>query len=193
VATDDLRRFLDTDPGAIETRLEQLVQGGYLDASPGEGMRYHLSAFGIADGRRRFVEVFSPFLGRERRAVCGDPTCECHTAGEACSRLQDRHRILCPGGRHDGSGSGASEPRDPEIRRYTPVAAEPYFKSMETAAHSKAMAEELGIPQVLAVPNKIRAARDEEAMGTFFAHVGLPLPVLIPADEMILEADRLGC
>jgi CO dehydrogenase maturation factor len=72
------------------------------------------------------------------------------------------------------------------------LVAEPYFKSMETAARSKAMAEELGIPRVLAVPNKIRSGRDEEAMRSFFAHVGLPLPVLIPADEMILEADRLG-
>jgi CO dehydrogenase maturation factor len=73
------------------------------------------------------------------------------------------------------------------------LVAEPYFKSMQTAARSKAMAEELGIARILAVPNKIRSVRDEEAMRSFFAHAGLPLPVLIPADEMILEADRLGC
>src|SRR5919106_2511406 len=72
------------------------------------------------------------------------------------------------------------------------LVAEPYFKSMETAARSKAMAEELGIPRILAVPNKVRGARDEEAMRSFFAHVGLPFTVFIPADEMILEADRLG-
>jgi CO dehydrogenase maturation factor len=72
------------------------------------------------------------------------------------------------------------------------LVAEPYFKSMETAARSKAMAEELGIPRVIAVPNKIRSARDAEAMCSFFAQAGLPLPVLIPTDEMILEADRLG-
>jgi hypothetical protein len=94
VAPDDLRRFLETDPGHIETRLEQLVQEGYLDPSPGEGMRYHLSALGIEEGRRRFVDEFSPYLGRESHAVCGDPTCECHTAVEACPRLQDRHRAL---------------------------------------------------------------------------------------------------
>jgi CO dehydrogenase maturation factor len=41
------------------------------------------------------------------------------------------------------------------------LVAEPYFKSMETAARSKAMAEELGIPRILAVPNKIRGAQDE--------------------------------
>src|SRR5688572_10239356 len=70
------------------------------------------------------------------------------------------------------------------------LVAEPYFKSMETAARSKAMAEELGIPRILEVPNKLRGPRDEEAMRRFLAHVGLPFLALIPADEMILEADR---
>src|SRR5919109_3766426 len=72
------------------------------------------------------------------------------------------------------------------------LVAEPYFKSMETAARSKVMAEELGIPRVLAVPNKVRGPREAEAMRGFFARVGLPITVFIPADEMILEADRLG-
>jgi hypothetical protein len=40
VAPDDLRRFLETDPGRLEERLEQLVQEGYLDPSSGEGRRY---------------------------------------------------------------------------------------------------------------------------------------------------------
>lgn len=40
VAPDDLRRFLETDPGRLEDRLEQLVQEGYLDPSSGEGRRY---------------------------------------------------------------------------------------------------------------------------------------------------------
>jgi CO dehydrogenase maturation factor len=72
------------------------------------------------------------------------------------------------------------------------LVAEPYFKSMETAARSKAMAEELGIARILAVANKIRGPRDAEAMRSFFTHVGLPLLAFIPADEMILEADQLG-
>jgi CO dehydrogenase maturation factor len=72
------------------------------------------------------------------------------------------------------------------------LVAEPYFKSMETAARCKTMAEELGIPRILAVPNKVRGPRDAEAMRSFFAHVGLPFTVCIPADEMILEADCFG-
>jgi hypothetical protein len=90
VTADDLRRFLDTDPGRLEERLEQLVQEGYLDPASGDGMRYRLNALGIEEGRRRFVDEFTPFLGREGHAVCGDPNCECHTSGAACPRLPDR-------------------------------------------------------------------------------------------------------
>ena len=73
------------------------------------------------------------------------------------------------------------------------MVAEPYFKSMETAARSKPLAEELGIPQVLAVANKCRNPQDEDAMRSFFDRAALPLIGMIPADETILEADRLGC
>lgn len=72
------------------------------------------------------------------------------------------------------------------------LVAEPYFKSMETAARSKTLAEELGIPRILGVANKVRGPQDEEAMRGFFARCGLPLVGVIPADEMVLEADRAG-
>jgi hypothetical protein len=88
----DLRRFLDTDPGGLEARLEHLVQEGYLEPCSGEPRRYRLSVFGSAEGRRRFVEEFSPMLGRESHLVCGDPTCDCHRTGEACPRVQDSHQ-----------------------------------------------------------------------------------------------------
>jgi hypothetical protein len=90
VTPDDLRRFLETDPGHLEERLEQLVQQGYLDSLSGDERRYRLSALGIEAGRRRFVDEFTPFLGRESHLVCGDPACECHASGEACPHLQDR-------------------------------------------------------------------------------------------------------
>ncbi len=72
------------------------------------------------------------------------------------------------------------------------LVAEPYFKSMETAARSKALAEELGIPRIVAVANKVRGPQDAQAMRDFFARAGLPLVGLIPEDEMLLEADRAG-
>ncbi len=86
VASDDLRRFLEADPGRLGERLAQLVQDGYLEPAPGNGGRYRLSALGIEEGRRRFVDEFAPFLGRESHGECGDAACECHTSGEACTR-----------------------------------------------------------------------------------------------------------
>ena len=72
------------------------------------------------------------------------------------------------------------------------LVAEPYFKSMETAARCKTLAEELGVARTVVVANKVRGASDEDAMRAFFARVGLPLVGLVPADERILEADRNG-
>jgi CO dehydrogenase maturation factor len=72
------------------------------------------------------------------------------------------------------------------------LVAEPYFKSMETAARSKTLAEELGVPRAVVVANKVRGASDEAAMQAFFARVGLPLVGVVPADDRILEADQSG-
>lgn len=87
---DDLRRFLDGDPGRLTQRLEQLAQQGYLEAIQEHQGRYRLSHWGVEEGRRRFVDEFAPFLGRESHIACGDPECECHTSGETCTRSQER-------------------------------------------------------------------------------------------------------
>jgi Mn-dependent DtxR family transcriptional regulator len=90
VAADDLRRFLEGDPGSLAERLERLVREGYVELAPGDPCRYRLTAWGTAEGRRRFLDEFAPFLGRDSHRQCGDTGCECHTSGEACSRLQRR-------------------------------------------------------------------------------------------------------
>jgi hypothetical protein len=90
VTPDDLRRFLEAAPERLSALLVQLVQDGYLEAVEGDGSRYRLSALGIAEGRRRFVDEFAALLGRESHVICGDPECECHTSGETCTRLPDR-------------------------------------------------------------------------------------------------------
>lgn len=90
VTADDLRRFLATDPGRLEERLDQLVQERYLELASEDVAQYRLSTWGITEGRRRFVDEFTPFLGRESHLDCGDPACECHTSEVACPRLQER-------------------------------------------------------------------------------------------------------
>lgn len=90
VTSEDLLRFLETDPGRLGERLAQLVEEGYLEQVEGGRVRYRLSTLGTEEGRRRFLDEFAPFLGRESHAECGDPECECHTSGAECARLQGR-------------------------------------------------------------------------------------------------------
>lgn len=72
------------------------------------------------------------------------------------------------------------------------VVAEPYFKSLETAARSFALARDLDIPRVLLVANKLRTPGDEAAVVGFAERHGLPLAARVPWDEAVTEADRRG-
>jgi hypothetical protein len=89
VTPDDLRRFLEAAPERLSELLVQLVQSGYLEPTQGDASRYRLSALGMAEGRRRFVDEFAALLGRESHIACGDPACDCQTPGETCTRLSD--------------------------------------------------------------------------------------------------------
>jgi len=72
------------------------------------------------------------------------------------------------------------------------VVAEPYFKSLETAQRSFALARDLGIQTVHMVANKIRTARDEETVREFAGHHALSLAAVIPYDQAVVEADERG-
>lgn len=72
------------------------------------------------------------------------------------------------------------------------VVAEPYYKSLETAGRTVELAGELGIGQIYAVANKVRDERDAEAVRAYFERHSVPLLVMVPLDEAIMEADRRG-
>jgi hypothetical protein len=91
VTPDDLRRVLAADPGRLAARLARLAADGYVE--PGDAPRYRLSPRGIEEGRRRFVDEFAPFLGRQDHLACGDPACDCPTSGGACPRLPHRPQM----------------------------------------------------------------------------------------------------
>ncbi len=71
------------------------------------------------------------------------------------------------------------------------VVAEPYYKSLETAARAVKLGRELGIKRVLTVVNKVRPA-DEESIHQFVSRHGLDVAAEIAYDESVLEADRRG-
>jgi CO dehydrogenase maturation factor len=72
------------------------------------------------------------------------------------------------------------------------VVGEPYFKSLETARRSFALAQDLGIRDVRMVANKARGARDTEAVREFAARHGLPVAAVVPYDDAVVAADERG-
>jgi CO dehydrogenase maturation factor len=72
------------------------------------------------------------------------------------------------------------------------VIAEPYFKSLETARRGYELAKELKIPRVFIVANKVRGARDGDAIKAFCDRNHLVLLATVPHDETVLEAELRG-
>jgi CO dehydrogenase maturation factor len=72
------------------------------------------------------------------------------------------------------------------------VIGEPYFKSLETAARSFALARELGVSDVRMVANKVRTSGDETAMREYAGRHSFPLAAIVPYDEAVVSADERG-
>jgi hydrogenase maturation protease len=86
VAVPDILRFVD-DERAVRQALTQLVDDGHLEAvghHESAELRYRLTATGIPEGRRRFMDEFEPYLARHAHGECGSADCDCHRGGTEC-------------------------------------------------------------------------------------------------------------
>jgi len=72
------------------------------------------------------------------------------------------------------------------------VVGEPYFKSLETASRSFALARELGIGRIRMIANKVRTPRDEDGVREYAARHGLPIATVVPYDDAVVAADERG-
>ena len=72
------------------------------------------------------------------------------------------------------------------------IVGEPYFKSLETASRSFALAKELGIGHIRMVANKVRTPRDEASMREYAARHDLPIATVVPYDDAVVAADERG-
>lgn len=72
------------------------------------------------------------------------------------------------------------------------IIGEPYFKSLETASRSFALAKDLGIRKIRMIANKIRIPRDEETVRDFASRHGLPIEAVVPFDDAVVAADEQG-
>jgi CO dehydrogenase maturation factor len=72
------------------------------------------------------------------------------------------------------------------------VVMEPYYKALETARRCAALGRELGIPQVVAVANKLRGEEDRAAVQHYAVAHGLGLAGEVPFDVDVYQADQRG-
>jgi hypothetical protein len=80
VTVADVARFVE-DETAVREVFTQLVEAGYLATSGGPDARYHLTALGETEARRRFVDEFDTYRARGH-GECGVADCSCRTGGE---------------------------------------------------------------------------------------------------------------
>src|SRR5919197_4760296 len=71
------------------------------------------------------------------------------------------------------------------------IVVEPYFKSLETGRRIALLGRDLGLDVAL-VANKVRDARDLDAVRSFAAQHGLALAATVPYDERMPDAERAG-
>jgi CO dehydrogenase maturation factor len=72
------------------------------------------------------------------------------------------------------------------------IVGEPYFKSLETASRSFALARDLGIRRIGMVANKVRTPRDEASVREFADRHGLAVEGVVPFDDAVQAADEHG-
>jgi len=70
------------------------------------------------------------------------------------------------------------------------IVAEPYYRSLEAALRTHELSEELGIPFIRIVANKIRNPDDRIAIETFCRQHGMTIIGMVPQDEALMEAER---
>jgi hypothetical protein len=82
VTAAQLNRFLHLQPAHLETAIERLGARGLLCARTDGShvMVVQLTTRGLAEGKRRFLDEFSSYLGKDSHIECGDPACDCHSA-----------------------------------------------------------------------------------------------------------------
>ncbi len=70
------------------------------------------------------------------------------------------------------------------------IVAEPYYRSLEAASRTFSLANELKIPHVYAIANKVRGDADRDAIATYCAQHGMPVLGVVPFDDEFAAAER---
>lgn len=84
---------------------------------------------------------------------------------------------------------GRGTPRHSDVML---IVTEPYYRSLDTAGRMAPLARDLGIKQVYVVANKVRNARDEEAIRQYCKEHDMEIIAVLPFDDEVLSADNAG-
>ena len=82
VTPEQLNRLLHLEPRQVETALQQLLALGLIQAHASthdSPTSFQLTERGIVEGKRRFLDEFSSYLGKESHLECGELACDCHS------------------------------------------------------------------------------------------------------------------
>lgn len=77
-SSEQLNQFLKVDEPLLAASIERLIERSLLERIGDARLR--LTAVGIEEGKRRFLEEFSTYLGKESHIACSDPECDCSSA-----------------------------------------------------------------------------------------------------------------
>jgi CO dehydrogenase maturation factor len=69
------------------------------------------------------------------------------------------------------------------------IVAEPYYRSLEAASRTFSLANELKIPHVYTIANKVRSASDQDAIDAYCKQHGMPVIGVVPYEERFVEAE----
>jgi CO dehydrogenase maturation factor len=70
------------------------------------------------------------------------------------------------------------------------IVAEPYYRSLEAASRTFSLANELKIPHVYAVANKVRGEADRDAIDAYCRQHGMPVIGVVPFEERFVAAEQ---
>ena len=69
------------------------------------------------------------------------------------------------------------------------IVAEPYYRSLEAASRTFSLANELKIPHVYTIANKVRGSADSEAIAAYCLQHGMPVIGEVPFEERFVAAE----
>ena len=119
--------------------------------------------------------------------MCGSHTVVRELVHSALSSNDRQYMILDTEASLEHMKRGTSRHVD---KIYTVV--EPYYRSLEAASRFTDLARQLGIKHVEAIANKVRNEEEEQAIREYCEKINLPIAVIVPFDEQVMQADLKG-